>query len=86
MKTARLAFTAIALALSACVSLPNDTRPHGIETARRTETADQSCEFGYHRVYRPVPGKDREAPYDAVIPPDYDAPSQVPSDCRRLPD
>jgi hypothetical protein len=89
MNPARCALgLAAALALGACLSLPNDTRPRGIETAKRTEGGADGCGLGAYRVYRPTPhkDKDKEAPYDAVIPPDYDTPSRVPSSCKRLPD
>jgi len=86
MRHARFALGLAALALGACYSLPNDTKPHGIETAQATSSELESCDPGYYRVYRPTPGKAKDrAPYDAVIPPDYDAPSQLPSSCRRLP-
>lgn len=87
MRPAHLAFgLAAILAIAACADLPNDTRPRGIETAKRTDGGSDGCDLGAYRVYRPTPHKDKEAPYDAVIPPDYDAPSRVPSSCKRLPD
>ena len=73
-----------ALASGACVHFPNDTRPQSIERASRTDSRQGGpCENGT-RVYRST--SDSKAPYDAVIPPTYDAPSRVPSSCRDLSD
>jgi hypothetical protein len=87
MRPARFALgLAAALALGACFSLPNDTKPRGVETATRTDGGSETCAPGYHRVYRPTPGRKSPASYDATIPPTYDTPSQLPSSCRTLPD
>lgn len=75
------------LALSACADLDNSTQRQTIERGR-PQTADASCDLGDYKIYRPVPrdgkgldSKPSKAPYDAVIPPTYDAPSQLPSGC-----
>lgn len=71
-----------ALALGACVYVPNDTKPRGIEHASQTDSRRGGPCTNGARVYRPTQGS--KAPYDAVIPPTYDAPSRVPSSCKDL--
>jgi hypothetical protein len=75
------------LALSACADLENSTAPQTVER-KGAQTADNRCDLGDYKVYRPIPrdgkgldSKPSKAPYDAVIPPTYDAPSQLPSGC-----
>jgi len=70
------------LALGACISVENDTSPQTIERGTATASTGEPCEPGEYRTYRP--SRDRKASPDAVLSPTYDAPSQVPSSCRRL--
>ena len=83
----RLLLAAISLALGACIHYQADTRPQTIERGG-VQTADNRCELGDYTVYRqpprdpkPFDSKAPRSPYDAVIPPTYDAPSQLPSYC-----
>ena len=76
----RFLFAGLPLALAACVDLEPNTKPQSVERGVQTENGNPQCGFGA-RTYRPTPNG--EAPYDATIPPTYDAPSQAPSYCNK---
>lgn len=84
----RFLIAAAPLALAACIHHQADTGPHTIERGTQTAGRSGGCELNDYKTYRPAPRKGnifnaepRKAPYDAVIPPTYDAPSQLPSYC-----
>ena len=75
--------TAPALLLGACMTEPWDRGPIvNPQTASREAGPPDRCEPGEIRSYRPDPDK-KSAPYDAAIPPTYDTPSRLPSQCKR---
>jgi hypothetical protein len=88
MKSARRFLLAVfPLALTACAQLEPNTKPQTVKRGT-IQTAERQCDLGDYKTYRPTPGdkkpfdgKSPKAPYDAVIPPTYDAPSQLPSYC-----
>lgn len=76
----RFLLAGLPLILAACVDLEPTTEPQTIERGVQTAERDGWCEHR-SKTYRPTPGN--KAPYDAAIPPTYDAPSQVPSYCGK---
>ena len=76
----RFLLAGLPLGLAACVNFEPTTEPQTIERGAQTAERDDWCKYRT-KTYRPTP--DDKAPYDAAIPPTYDAPSQVPSYCNK---
>ena len=74
----RFLIAAAPLALTACIQYPADTGRQTVERGTQNAGPDLPC---WYRTYRPTP--DDKTPYDAVIPPTYDAPGQLPSYCNK---
>lgn len=71
-----------ALLLGACITEPWDRGPITNPQTAGREGLPERCPPGEIRSYRPDPDKE-SAPYDAAIPPTYDTPSRLPSECKR---
>ncbi|HVY90449.1 MAG TPA: hypothetical protein VG942_16400 [Hyphomonadaceae bacterium] len=84
MRTSKkvLAVACGAAMLSGCISTqyPPDRNPQAGRPTQQADAGDR-CSIG-EKVYRPSP-KSKARPED-TIPPDYDAPSQLPYSCKTV--